>query len=139
VTDPNDPYAAPREAHPQERPTQPLPYQQPGPPPSGYPSHPQQRWQQPVYAYPQYAVRPPTNGMAIAALVLGILWLYWLGSILALVFGYVALHQIRNAPPQAPQEGRGMALAGVVLGWVGVATLAAMVVGFMGLAATSGL
>ncbi len=55
------------------------------------------------------------NGMAIASMVLGILWLYWLGSILALIFGYVALSQIK----ERNEGGRGMAIAGVVLGWVG--------------------
>ena len=32
--------------------------------------------------------------MAIASMVLGILWIVWIGSILALVFGYVAKSQI---------------------------------------------
>jgi hypothetical protein len=62
-----------------------------------------------------------TNGMAVASTVLGIVWVYWIGSILALVFGYVALGQIR----QRGQQGRGMAIAGIVLGWIGVATLIA--------------
>src|SRR5688572_14502250 len=45
-----------------------------------------QQWQ------PQgpYQAPPATNGLAIASLVLGILWLWWIGSILALVFGYIA-------------------------------------------------
>ena len=34
--------------------------------------------------------------MAIASLVLGILWIYGLGAILALVFGYMAKKQIRE-------------------------------------------
>ena len=59
--------------------------------------------------------------MAIAAMVCGILWLYWLGSILALVFGYVAKSQIDRS--QGTQTGRGMAVAGIVLGWVGVGFL----------------
>ncbi len=59
-----------------------------------------------------------TNGLAIASMVLGIVWLWWIGSILALVFGYVALGQIR----QRHEGGRGMAIAGIVLGWVGVVT-----------------
>jgi hypothetical protein len=59
------------------------------------------------------------NGMAIASMVLGILWVYWIGSILALVFGYVALNQIKTRN----ENGRGMAVAGVVLGWVGAGTL----------------
>jgi hypothetical protein len=72
-------------------------------------------WQQGAQPFHQPA--RGTNGMAIASLVLGILWIYWFGSILALVFGYVSLRQIR----QRQESGRGMAIAGIVLGWVGVA------------------
>lgn len=70
--------------------------------------------------YVQYAGprAPSTNGMAIASMVLGILWLYWIGSILALVFGYVAKKQI--AQSGGTQSGAGMATAGIVLGWIGV-------------------
>jgi len=68
---------------------------------------------------------PQASGFAIASLVLGILWLYWIGSILALVFGYLARGEIRRDPQRV--GGRGMALAGIVLGWVGVATLVAAV------------
>jgi len=62
--------------------------------------------------------------MAIASMVLGIVWVYWIGSILALVFGYVALRQIR----QRGQQGKGMAIAGIILGWVGVVTLIAIII-----------
>jgi hypothetical protein len=65
--------------------------------------------------------RASTNGLAIASLVLGILWLYWIGSVLALIFGYVARQQI--AQRQGMQDGRGMATAGIVLGWIGVGFL----------------
>jgi len=79
----------------------------------------------PATASPPY-VR--TNGLAIASMVLGILWLYWIGSILALILGYLALREIRQTP--GTFEGKGMATAGVILGWVGVATLLlAIVVG----------
>jgi len=67
-----------------------------------------------------------TNGFAVASMVLGILWLYWLGSILALVFGYIALSQIKNS--EGTQSGRGMAIAAIVLGYVGVALIALVVV-----------
>ena len=80
----------------------------------------------PPYQY-QYPYGPPprgTNGLAIASMVLGILWIYWIGSILALVFGYVARSQIR----QRNEGGNGMAIAGIVLGWIGVATLVAMII-----------
>ena len=72
------------------------------------------------YDAPDYANTPPVNramnGMAIASMVLGILWIEWIGSILALVFGYVALNQIKTRN----ERGRGMAIAGVALGWIGV-------------------
>jgi hypothetical protein len=62
-----------------------------------------------------------TNGLAIAGMVLGILWLYWVGSILALIFGYVARGQI--AASHGREGGGGMAMAAIVLGWVGVGVL----------------
>lgn len=71
-------------------------------------------------AGPPVTARPRTSGFAIASLVLGICWLYWIGSILALVFGYHAKRQIRESPGSV--EGGGMATAGIVLGWIGVAT-----------------
>ena len=77
----------------------------------------------PVYAAP---LRPATNGLAIAAMVLGILWLYWIGSVLALVFGYIAKNQIDRAG--GTQGGRGMAIAGIVLGWVGVGVLTIVII-----------
>jgi hypothetical protein len=52
-----------------------------------------------------------TNGLAIASLVLGILWLFWVGSLAALILGLVALKQIKNRN----QGGRGIAIAGVIL------------------------
>lgn len=99
---------------------------QPPPPPYGYGYPPQPQQWPPAYPppYPVYAASPPVNGLAIAAMVLGILWLYWVGSILAVVFGHIALHQIR----QRGQGGSGMAIAGLVLGYIGIAVLALVVV-----------
>ena len=65
------------------------------------------------------AVATKYNGMAIASMVLGIVWVYWIGSILALVFGYVAKKQIK----QRGGQGSGMATAGIALGWVGIGLL----------------
>ena len=62
-----------------------------------------------------------TNGLAIASLVLGVLWMYGLGSILALVFGYSAKGNIDRS--NGRETGRGMAVAGIVLGWIGVGLL----------------
>jgi hypothetical protein len=47
---------------------------------------------------------------------LGILWVGWIGSILAVIFGFVSLKQIKARN----ESGRGMAIAGVALGWTGV-------------------
>jgi hypothetical protein len=64
---------------------------------------------------------PRYNGLAIASMVLGILWIWWIGSILAIVFGFVALNQIKNS--DGAQTGRGMAIAGLVLGFIGLGTI----------------
>src|SRR5699024_7672259 len=76
------------------------------------------------YGYRPYPAPRPTNGLAVASMILGVLWMYWLGSILALIFGYVARRQIRARG----ESGDGMAIAGIVLGWVGVGTLVAAIV-----------
>jgi hypothetical protein len=77
-----------------------------------------------IVAQVQMAKQATTNGMAIAAMVLGICWVYWIGSILALVFGYVARRQIK----ERGQNGDGMAIAGIVLGWIGVASLIVVII-----------
>lgn len=82
-----------------------------------------------IYNAPPPVQQPPstaeTNGMAIASLVLGILWLYWIGSILAVIFGHIALAQIARSQNRA--SGRGMALAGVILGYIGIAVLVILI------------
>lgn len=72
----------------------------------------------PVAAAP---TQKSTNGLAVASMVVGIVWIYWIGSILALIFGYIAKGQIDRS--QGGQAGRGMAIAGIVLGWVGIGFL----------------
>ena len=66
----------------------------------------------------------PTNGMAIASLVLGIVWAGWIGSILAVILGFAASKRIR----ERHEGGDGLALAGIILGWVGIATLIVTIV-----------
>jgi Domain of unknown function (DUF4190) len=60
-----------------------------------------------------------TSGLAIASLVLGIVWIFWLGSGLAIIFGHISLAQMKKDPGLS---GRGMAIAGLVLGYIGLAT-----------------
>jgi hypothetical protein len=93
--------------------------------PGGQPPLPPPPPQPAQYPPPGYYPPPPgTNGLAIASMVLGIIWLYWIGSILALIFGYVAKSQIR----ENHQSGGGMATAGIVLGWIGVGFLVLAVI-----------
>jgi hypothetical protein len=66
-----------------------------------------------------------TSGLAIASLVLSILWIGGLGSILAVIFGIVALSQIRQS--RGRQQGIGLATAGIVIGTIGVIGLAIFV------------
>jgi hypothetical protein len=68
-----------------------------------------------------------TNGMAVAALICGILGV--LGgflAILALIFGYVAKGQIDRS--NGRYGGRGMAIAGIVLGWIGLVVLVIVII-----------
>ena len=123
--EPTNPWASPAES---PAPTSPPPPPPGAPPPSPY--APPGYGQPPAYGQQPYGLQPygqqgyyqqpaSTNGFAIASLVLGILWLYWLGSVLALIFGYVARRQIRAGN----QRGDGIAIAGIVLGWIGVGLL----------------
>jgi hypothetical protein len=63
-------------------------------------------------------IRSSTNGMAVASLVLGVLWIGGLGALLALIFSIRARKQIDWS--NGTQGGRGMATAGLVLGIVGL-------------------
>ncbi|MGO8685590.1 MAG: DUF4190 domain-containing protein [Candidatus Dormibacteria bacterium] len=124
-------YAGGASGAPPPYPYPPSPYPPYPYPPGGYPAPPPQGpWPGPYpppypQPYPGYAAPSSTNGFAIASLVLGILWLYWVGSILAVVFGHIALVQTRDRA----QGGRGMAVAGLVLGYVGLALLALVIIG----------
>jgi hypothetical protein len=110
---PTPPAAAPNPFAP---PAPPSPYGQPG----AYPP--------PPYAPSGYPVPPSTNGLAIAALILGLVgWMpCGLGSIIAVVFGFVARGQIKES--RGRQSGDGMALAGIILGFLGIALVVLWVV-----------
>jgi len=81
--------------------------------PSGYPGQVQTR----------YAMQPgdmggprQTNGMAIASLICGILGCTFIGGILAIVFGILGLQKTKD--PR--YGGKGMAIAGIILGCIGM-------------------
>ncbi|MDE0825769.1 MAG: GYF domain-containing protein [Akkermansiaceae bacterium] len=65
----------------------------------------------------------PTNGMAIASMVCGIIgimlcYVHGLCALPAVICGHVAMKQINNSP--TPMGGKGMAVAGLVTGYIGL-------------------
>lgn len=94
----------------------PAPPPPPPPPPSGYGQS------------GAYQARPGTNGLAVASMVLGIAQIFTciIGGVLALVFGYISRRQIDESG--GTQGGRGMAIAGIILGWVGIGLFAVYIV-----------
>ncbi len=75
--------------------------------------------------YPPYYPPPAgsTSGLAIASMVCGIagyLTCYFVGilGIPAVICGHMALARIRDSP--VPVAGRGMAVAGLILGYLGI-------------------
>jgi Domain of unknown function (DUF4190) len=94
--------------------------------------YPHQQYPQPPYVY---AARPPYDGLAITSFILGLLWLGWLGSVLAVIFGHIALRNINRTHA----SGRGLAIAGLILGYIGVSTLALFILfGIIGAVTSSG-
>ena len=72
-----------------------------------------------------------TNVLAIISLVASIAGFIWLvpviGPITAVITGHISLAQIKRTG----EKGRGMALAGTVIGWVGIAAIVVGVVGII--------
>ena len=80
----------------------PPPYQQYAPPPQGY-------------GYMAPPMPPATSGWAIASLICAIIG----ASILAIIFGYIGRNEIKNSGGRI--TGDGLALAGLIIGWIEVA------------------
>ena len=66
------------------------------------------------------------NGLAIASVLVAVLWFAGLGALLALVFGYRARGQIKDSAGR--QTGSGLATAGIILGWIGIAIVVTVVI-----------
>ncbi|QBE48052.1 DUF4190 domain-containing protein [Leucobacter triazinivorans] len=93
-----------------------------------YPAPQQQQYAQQQYAQPQqpyvaaqpaYAPAPPTNTLAIIALV-GAFFI----SLVGVICGHIALKQIARSG----EGGRGLALAGLIIGYVGIAVWVIIIV-----------
>ncbi|HEV8194731.1 MAG TPA: DUF4190 domain-containing protein [Ktedonobacterales bacterium] len=108
-------YNDPNQNVPQYPPSYPPPSSYP-PPPSSYPeSAPQYAPPPQTYGYAAPPMAPATSGWAIASLVCAILGI----SLLAIIFGYVGRNEIRNSGGRI--TGDGLALAGLIIGWIEIA------------------
>jgi hypothetical protein len=103
-------------------------YPAPGYPPPGYPppgyGPPPGSWPgygPPPGSWPGYGPPAHFNGLAITSFVLGLFtwWALGIGSVVAIVLGFVSLDQIRHS--NGAQRGRGLAIAGTILGFLGAA------------------
>ncbi|MET4614908.1 small-conductance mechanosensitive channel [Stenotrophomonas sp. 2619] len=73
-----------------------------------------------------------TSSLAVVSLIMGIVgWTVFpfLGSLVAIVTGHMARAEIRRQPQAL--EGDGLAVAGLVLGWLAVIGSILVVVGFL--------
>jgi hypothetical protein len=76
---------------------------------------------------PPVFVRPGRrlNRLAIASLVGGLFWFGWLGSVAAVVLGYIALGQISRS--RGAESGRTAALIGIAFGFFWLTVLLAVI------------
>lgn len=77
------------------------------------------------HSYQNYPQKKPHDkqGMAIAAMVLGILAVIvpYVGFVLGIIAIVMAVKTMKQIPPNTPGGARGMAITGLVCGIVGVA------------------
>jgi hypothetical protein len=78
---------------------------------------------QPYAPSPTYAPGPPTNTLAIIALVLSLVGV----SLGGVICGHIALSQIRRTG----EAGHGLALAGVIIGYVFLGLTVLFVIGYI--------
>ncbi len=72
----------------------------------------------PAAPQPPAAFPPETSGMAVGSLICGILFVFFPAAITAVVLGHISRSQIRRSAGRL--KGEGMALAGLILGYVGI-------------------
>jgi hypothetical protein len=93
-------------------------------PPPGQQYHPPYQPHQPYQAYQPYPLARPTNGLAIAALVFGIAaFATGITCIPAIICGHIGRRRIRRTG----EQGDGMAIAGLILGYVSLVLSIVMV------------
>lgn len=88
------------------------------------------------YAHPGFPpAPPPTNGLALAAMIVSITGLST-GCLPVGVVGIVLGHRARRQIEASGESGRGFATAGIVVGYLGVGLLVAVILFYAVLFAT---
>lgn len=79
-------------------------------------------------ASPQVAtlVQPRTSGMAIGSLVCGLFLFVFPLSVVAVILGHLSLSEIRKSAGRI--AGHGMAVAGLVLGYLGLSVVPVLII-----------
>ncbi|WP_460773987.1 DUF4190 domain-containing protein [Microbacterium sp. GXF7504] len=103
------------------------------PPPPAAPAYgaPQQGYA-PQPGYTPYPEQPKTNTLAIVSLIAslaGVIVVAFVGQIVGIITGHMALSQIK----QRGENGRGLALAGVIIGYVSLALYIVLAIVFIGI------
>ncbi len=104
------------------------PYQQPSPQqPNSY------QQQQNPYLQPnpyqqmgQIMQGQQTNALAVISLISSMFWLCWIGSVVGIICGIIARKQIKES--NGSQTGSGLALAGLIIGAIGVVFLVGSII-----------
>jgi len=117
---------------PQSTPPQAPPAYPAAPPAGSYPPPPAA----PAYGAPQpgytpYPTQPKTNTLAIVSLIAslaGVIVVAFIGQIVGIITGHMALSQIK----QRGENGRGLALAGVIIGYISLALYIVLAIIFIG-------
>lgn len=89
---------------------------------------------------PPYQGTIPTDALAIASMVCGILaiiscYIWGLFGLPAVICGHMSLKKINTSP--TPIAGKGMAIAGLICGYIGIAFQALLIIGIIFMAASS--
>jgi type IV pilus assembly protein PilA len=88
----------------------------------------------PAAQAPQFGAQPPewngppqNSGKAIASLICGVVFFFWpLSAVAAVILGHLALSDIKRSAGRL--AGRGMAIGGLVTGYIGVSILPLMII-----------
>ena len=107
----------------------------PVPPAPAYDAPPAPAYGAPTYGAPTYgaSTAAKTNVLAIVSLVSSLVGFFTgIGFLVGVVCGHISLSQIKKTG----EQGRGMALAGLIIGYIGIALSVILTIVFFGILAS---